>query len=107
MNNISVTFKKNKNNKYLFKAEQNGKILYKKEYVAGKDYDDSDSVDNQAHSFSAFVDYIQDRIDAELKADPNFKFDGLEQFKKFIGAKLQKEFYLVQEKYFEKYCKSL
>lgn len=105
MNNISVTFKKNKYNKYTFRAEQNGKVLYTKDYVAGRDYDDTDLVDNQAHSFSAYVDYIQDRIDAELKADPNFKFDGWEGFKKFAGGKMQKEFYLVQEKYFEKYCK--
>lgn len=105
MNNISVTFKKNKYNKYIFKVQQNGKTLYKKEYVAGKKYDDTDLVANQADAYSAFVDYIQDRIDTELKADPKFEFDNLEQFKKFAGAKLQKEFYLVQEKYFEKYRK--
>ena len=105
MNNILVTFKKNKYNKYTFKLEQNGKTLYKKEYVAGKTYDDTDLIANQADAYSAFVDYIQDRINAELKYNRNFKFDNLEQFKKFAGAKLQKEFYLVQEKYFEKYRK--
>lgn len=105
MNNISVTFKKNKYNKYIFKAEQNGEALYKKEYVAGKSYDDTDLVDNQADAFSAFVDYVQDRINAELNGNPNFKFDNMEQLKKFMGGKLQKEFYLVQEKYFAKYQK--
>jgi len=105
MNNILVTFKKNKYNKYIFKVEQNGKVLYKKEYVAGKKYNDTDLVSNQADAFSAFVDYVQDMVDAELKANPNFIFDNMEQLKKFMGAKLQKEFYLVQEKYFAKYQK--
>lgn len=105
MNNISVTFKKNNCNKYVFKLQQNGEMLYKKEYVAGKSYDDTDTVANQAGAFSAFVDYIQDRINAELEANPNFKLDGWEGFKKFAGGKLQKEFYSVQEKYFEKYRK--
>ena len=105
MNKILVTFKKNKNNKYTFKAEQNGLVLYKKEYVAGKKYDDTDLVSNQADAFSAFVDYVQDRINAELKVNHNFRFDNMEQLKKFMGAKLQKEFYLVQEKYFAKYQK--
>ena len=105
MNKILVTFKKNKNNKYTFKAEQNGLVLYKKEYVAGKKYNDTDLVSNQADAFSAFVDYVQDMVDAELKANPNFIFDNMEQLKKFMGAKLQKEFYLVQEKYFAKYQK--
>jgi len=105
MNKIVVTLKKNKYNKYLFKAEQNGELLYKKEYVAGKKYNDTDLVDNQADAFSAFVDYTQDRINAELLANPNFSFDNMEQLKKFMGAKLQKEFYQVQEKYFSKYKK--
>lgn len=105
MNSILVTFKKNKYNKYIFKAEQNGKTLYKKEYVADKKYGDTDLVSNQADAFSAFVDYVQDRINAELKANPNFSFDNMEQLKKFMGAKLQKEFYQVQEKYFAKYQK--
>lgn len=105
MNHILVTFKKNTGNKYTFKAKQNGDVLYQKEYVADKTYNDTDLVDNQAHAFAAFVDYVQDRINAELETNPNFKFDGLEQLKKFMGAKLQKEFYLVQEKYFEKYRK--
>ena len=105
MNNILVTFKKNKYNKYIFKVEQNGKALYKKEYVAGKKYTDTDLVSNQADAFSAFVDYVQDRVNAELKANPNFSFDNMEQLKKFMGAKLQKEFYQVQEKYFAKYQK--
>lgn len=103
MNKITVTLKKNKYNKYLFKAEQNGELLYKKEYVAGKKYDDTDLVANQADAFSAFVEYTQDRINAELLENPNFKFDNMEQLKKFMGAKLQKEFYQVQEKYFAKY----
>ena len=105
MNSILVTFKKNKYNKYIFKAEQNGKALYKKEYAADKKYTDTDLVANQADAFSAFVDYVQDRINAELKANPNFSFDNMEQLKKFMGAKLQKEFYQVQEKYFAKYQK--
>jgi len=105
MNKITVTLKKNKYNKYLFKAEQNGELLYKKEYVADKKYDDTDLVDNQVDAFSAFVDYTQDRINAELLENPSFKFDNMEQLKKFMGAKLQKEFYQVQEKYFSKYKK--
>lgn len=105
MNKIVVTLKKNKHNKYLFKAEQNGKLLYKKEYVADKKYRDTDLVDNQADAFSAFVDFAQDKINAELLANPNFIFDNMEQLKKFMGAKLQKEFYQVQEKYFAKYKK--
>ena len=105
MNNILVTFKKNNSNKYTFKAEQNGKLLYKKQYVAGRKYEDSDLVANQADAFSAFADYVQDRINAELKVNPNFIFDNMEQLKKFMGAKLQKEFYSVQEKYFSKYQK--
>lgn len=105
MNNILVTFKKNTGNKYTFKAEQNRSVLYQKEYTADKVYNDTDLVDSQAHAFAAFVDYVQDRINIELESNPNFKFDGLEQLKKFMGAKLQKEFYLVQEKYFEKYQK--
>lgn len=105
MNNILVTFKKNKHNKYFFKCEQNGKVLYKKEYMADKQYDDTDLVSNQADAFSAFVDYVQDRIDDELKENPKFIFDNLEQLKKFMGGKLQKEFYLVQENYFSKYQK--
>jgi len=105
MNKIVVTLKKNKYNKYIFKADQNGETLYKKEYVADKKYDDTDLVDNQADAFSAYVDYTQDRINAELLANPNFKFDNMEQLKKFMGAKLQKEFYQVQEKYFAKYKK--
>ena len=105
MNSILVTFNKNKHNKYIFKAEQNGKTLYKKEYVADKKYEDTDLVVNQADAFAAFVDYVQDRINAELKANPNFSFDNMDQLKKFMGAKLQKEFYQVQEKYFAKYQK--
>ena len=105
MNSILVTFNKNKYNKYIFKAEQNGKALYKKEYVADKKYEDTDLVVNQADAFAAFVDYVQDRINAELKANPNFSFDNMDQLKKFMGAKLQKEFYQVQEKYFAKYQK--
>jgi len=105
MNNILVTFKKNTGNKYTFKAEQNGSVLYLKEYTADKKYHDTDLIDSQAHAFAAFVNYVQDRINIELESNPNFKFDGLEQLKKFMGAKLQKEFYLVQEKYFEKYHK--
>lgn len=105
MNNILVTFKKNNSNKYTFKAEQNSKVLYKKEYVADKKYNDTDLVANQADAFSAFVDYVQDRINAEIKSNPKFGFDDMEQLKKFMGGKLQKEFYLVQEKYFAKYQK--
>ena len=105
MNNILVTFKKNNGNKYTFKAEQNDKVLYNKEYVADKKYNDTDLVANQAEAFSAFVDYVQDRVNAELKANPKFGFDDMEQLKKFMGAKLQKEFYSVQEKYFSKYQK--
>ena len=105
MNNILVTFKKNNSNKYTFKAEQNGKVLYNREYVADKKYNDTGLVANQADAFSAFVDYVQDRINAELKVNPNFIFDNMEQLKKFMGAKLQKEFYSVQEKYFSKYQK--
>ena len=105
MNSILATFKKNKYNKYIFELEQNGKSLYKKEYVADKKYDDTALVANQAGAFSAFVDYVQDRINAELKVNPNFIFDNMEQLKKFMGAKLQKEFYSVQEKYFSKYQK--
>jgi len=106
MNKISITFKNNNNNKYDFKVEQNGLALYKKEYMADKKYTDTDLVDNQASAFSAFVDYVQDRVNAELQSNPNFKFDSLEQFKKFMGAKLQKEFYLVQEEYFAKYMEA-
>lgn len=106
MNKILVTFKKNKNNKYDFKVEQNEVTLYNKEYTADKKYTDTDLVANQADAFSAFVDYVQDRINAELKANPDFSFDNMEQLKKFMGAKLQKEFYLVQEKYFDKYTKA-
>lgn len=105
MNNILATFKKNNYNKYIFELEQNGKTLYKKEYMADKSYDDTDLVANQADAFSAFVDYVQDRINTELNVNPEFKFDNLEQLKKFMGAKMQKEFYLVQEKYFAKYQK--
>lgn len=105
MNKIAVTFNKNKYNKYIFKAEQNGELLYKKEYVADKKYDDTDLVNNQADAFSAFVDYTQDKINAEILANPNFSFDNLEQLKKFMGTKLQKDFYQVQEKYFAKYKK--
>ena len=105
MNNILVTFKKNNGNKYTFKAEQNDKVLYNREYVADKKYNDTGLVANQADAFSAFVDYVQDRINAELKVNPNFIFDNMEQLKKFMGAKLQKEFYSVQEKYFSKYQK--
>lgn len=107
MNKISVTFSKNKYNKYTFEVKQNGKNLYKKDYVADKTYTDTDMVPNQAVAFHGFVDYIQDRVNFELKRDPEFKFDDLEQFKKFAGAKLQKEFYTVQEKYFEKYREQL
>lgn len=105
MNKIVVTFKKNKYNKYIFEVKQNGELLYKKEYIADKKYHDTDLVNNQADAFSAFVDYTQDKINAELLANPNFSFDNLEQLKKFMGTKLQKDFYQVQKKYFAKYKK--
>ena len=82
MNNILVTFKKNNSNKYTFKATQNGKVLYNKEYVADKKYNDTDLVANQADAFSAFVDYVQDRVNAELNANPKFGFDDMEQLKR-------------------------
>ncbi|UKM62990.1 hypothetical protein [Levilactobacillus phage ENFP1] len=105
MNSIKVSFDKNRNNKYTFEVVQNGETLFKKEYTADKKYTDTDLVENQADNFSAFVDYVQDRVNVELLDNPNFIFDNLDQLKKFMGAKLQKQFYEVQNKYFAKYKK--
>lgn len=87
---IKVTFNKESSGKYIFKFIQNDMVMFKKEYSLTSKID-SDWKD-QTTIASAYVKFIQSKIDKELKNNPNFKFKGFSDFKKYAGAKMQHEF---------------
>lgn len=98
MNKINIEFKKNSKGTFDFEVNQNGLILFKKEYQAAEK---TESGLTQAQVFSGYSKYLQDLVNESLAKNPDFKWDTFDDFKKFAGAKTQRMFWAVKDKYIE------
>ena len=95
---IELSFKKNSQNKYDLKVVQNGKLFFKRTYDSGKKIDDP-IWKTQADGFSAFVRFLQDKVDKEFEKNPNFHWKTISEFKLFAGARAQHEFFEHEQEY--------
>lgn len=95
---IKLSFKKNSQNKYDLKVVQNEKLFFKRTYDSGKKIDDT-VWKTQADGFSAFVRFLQDKVNKELEKNPNFHWATLSEFKRFAGARAQHEFFEHEQEY--------
>lgn len=97
---IKVTFNKNSSGKYIFKFVQDGTVLFKKDYYLTGKFDSAWK--DQPTVASAYVKFIQSKINEELKINPDFRFKGFQDFKQYIGAKMQHEFFDHEAEYLPK-----
>lgn len=83
MNNIKLSYKKKTSNKYTFLTEVNGKIIGDRVYTGTPE-------DHKL--FSGFVDYMQERIEEELKQSKDFTFHSLKEFRAWANASVQQDY---------------
>jgi len=83
MTNIKLSYTKKTSNKFTFLTEVDGKVLGDRVYTGTPE-------DHKL--FSGFVDYMQDRIDEELKQDPGFTFHTLKDFRAWANASVQQDY---------------
>lgn len=97
---IKVTFNKESSGKYIFKFVQDNIVMFKKEYSLTRKFDSGWK--DQATLYTAYVKFIQSKINEELEKNPNFRFKGFHDFKQYIGAKMQHEFFDHESEYMPK-----
>ena len=97
---IELTFNKENSGKYLLLLNQNGVELFSKEYDASKKY--TSGWKDQATLFTAYVKFIQNNINKDIKKNPNFKFSNYKEFKKYAGSNMINEFFDHESEYMPK-----
>ena len=97
---IKVTFNKKSNGKYNFKFIQDNVVIFSKDYDATGKFDSGWK--DQATLYTAYVKFIQSKINEELEKNPNFRFKGFPDFKRYIGAKMIHEFWEHELEYMPK-----
>jgi hypothetical protein len=97
---IKLTFVKNQSGKYDLSLNQNGKNLFVQEYDASKKY--TSGWKNQATLFTAYVKFVQRKINEELDKNPNFHFNGYKEFKKYAGSRMINDFFDHEAEYMPK-----
>jgi len=90
MSKVSINFFKNSTGKYKLSVVQDGKPLLSKEYIVTTV--DKETGHTQAQVFMGFCKFLQDMVDKEVEANPDFHWKSYIDFKKFAGSKMQQKF---------------
>jgi len=78
MTDIKISYTQNSKGKFDFIASQNGEILYEKTYSPIKSK-------NQHLMSKALIDVFNVQVKKELAVNPNFMWEGFEDFKMWAG----------------------
>lgn len=95
---IKLSFKENSKGKFVLKIIQNNVLFYQKEYDANKKIVGDPFYNNQKDLMKDFVNYLQKLVDKKFENNSNFRWNTLEEFKRFAGSRTVNSFLAEKQK---------